>query len=134
MELNYKEGERVFDIRYGWGTVEEPMNECFVTVKFDEDGIIECYDERNAVTMLSYEEYELHGRCSTNYRKYVGKWGVFTDDTHDIEDAFIGILKDVCVHNGNMKFAVETQGHEVEMKRFIPLTDDMLKRLNLKNK
>ena len=134
MELEFKEGERVFDIRYGWGTIREPINECFTAVIFDKDRIIECYDERNAVTMLSYEEYELHGRCSTNYRKYVGKWGVFTDYVHDIEDAFIGILKDVCVHNGNMKFAVETQGHEVEMKRFIPLTDDMLKRLNLENK
>lgn len=59
MELNYKEGERVFDIRYGWGTVREPMNECFVTVKFDEDGVIECYDERSAVNLLAYEEYEL---------------------------------------------------------------------------
>ena len=110
------------------------MNECFVTVKFDEDGIIECYDERNAVTMLSYEEYELHGRCSTNYRKYVGKWGVFTDYNNDIEDAFIGRLKEVCIHNGNIRFAVETSDGELEMKRFIPLTDDMLKRLNLKNK
>lgn len=38
MELEYKYGERVFDIRYGWGTVVKPMEECFVTVKFDEDG------------------------------------------------------------------------------------------------
>lgn len=59
MELNYKEGERVFDIRYGWGTVRESINECFVTVKFDEDGTIECYDERSAVNLLAYEEYEL---------------------------------------------------------------------------
>lgn len=59
MELNYKEGERVFDIRYGWGTVREPISECFVTVKFDEDGTIECYDERVAVTLLAYEEYEI---------------------------------------------------------------------------
>lgn len=134
MELEFKEGERVFDIRYGWGTVEEPMNDCFVTVKFDEDGTIECYDERNAVTMLSYEEYELNGKCSINYRKYVGKWGVFTDYVHDIEDAFIGRLKEVDIHNGNMRFVVETSDGEIEMKRFIPLTDDMLKRLNLKNK
>ena len=62
MELEFKEGERVFDIRYGWGTIKEPINECFTAVIFDKDRIIECYDERNAVTMLSYEEYELHGR------------------------------------------------------------------------
>lgn len=134
MELEFKEGERVFDIRYGWGIVEEPMNECFVTVRFDGDEVTECYDERNAVTMLSYEEYELHGKCSINYRKYVGKWGVFTDYNNDIEDAFIGRLKEVCIHNGNIRFAVETSDGELEMKRFIPLTDDMLKRLNLKNK
>lgn len=134
MELEFKEGERVFDIRYGWGTVEEPMNECFVTVRFDEDGVIECYDERSAVTMLSYEEYELHGKCSTNYRKYVGKWGVFTDYDNDIEDAFIGRLKEVCVHNRKISFVVETRGEEFKLNHFIPLTEDMLKRLNLKNK
>ena len=134
MELEFKEGERVFDIRYGWGTIREPINECFTAVIFDKDRIIECYDERNAVTMLSYEEYELHGGWSTNYRKYVGKWGVFTDYNNDIEDAFIGRLKEVCIHNGNIRFAVETSDGELEIKRFIPLTDDMLKRLNLKNK
>ena len=134
MELEFKEGERVFDIRYGWGTIREPINECFTAVIFDKDRIIECYDERNAVTMLSYEEYELHGRCSTNYRKYVGKWGVFTDYVHDIEDAFIGRLKEVCVHNRKISFVVETRGEEFKLNHFIPLTEDMLKRLNLKNK
>jgi len=35
MELEFKEGERVFDIRYGWGTIKEPINECFTAVIFE---------------------------------------------------------------------------------------------------
>lgn len=132
MELEYKYGERVFDIRYGWGTVVKTMEECFITVKFDEDGKDKCYDERTAVTLLSYEEYGLNGQCSVNYQKYVGQWGIFTDGVSDLEDAFIGVLKAVLKYKGNVGFVVNTQDGEFEMKKFIPFTEDMLERLGLK--
>ena len=134
MELEFKEGERVFDIRYGWGTVEEPMNECFVTARFDEDGVIECYDERNAVTMLSYEEYEIKKNTTIRYQNLIGKWGIFTDYHGEFENVVVGKLKRVQEEDGRIYFVVNTCRGNEEMRCFVPFTDDMLKRLNLKNK
>ena len=82
--------------------------------------------------MLSYEEYELNGQCSVNYQKYIGKWGIFTDYISGLEDAFIGVLKEVRRYKGNVGFVVNTQDGEFEMKRFILFTEDMLERLSLK--
>ena len=132
MELEYKYGERVFDIRYGWGTVVKPMEECFITVKFDEDGRDKCYDERTAVTLLSYEEYELNGQCSVNYQKYVGQWGIFTDYRGEFENVAVGKLKRVEEEGKYIYFVVNTCRGDENMRCFVPFTEDMLERLGLK--
>lgn len=132
MELEYKYGERVFDIRYGWGTVVKPMEECFVTVKFDEDGRDKCYDERTAVTLLSYEEYELNGQCSVNYQNYVGQWGIFTDYHGEFENVAVGKLQRVIKDGKYTYFVVNTCRGDEQMRCFVPFTEDMLERLGLK--
>ncbi len=132
MELNYKEGERVFDIRYGWGTVREPMNECFVTVKFDEDGVIECYDERSAVNLLAYEEYEIKKKPASKYQNLIGQWGIFTDYFGEFENVVVGKLKRVEEVGGYIYFVVNTCRGNERMRCFVPFTDDMIERLGLK--
>lgn len=59
MEPKFKEGDRVFDIRYGWGVVEEVQTS--VCVKFDS-----CEMDRNRywgtlLRVLSFTEYTLAG-------------------------------------------------------------------------
>lgn len=73
METEYKIGERVFDIRYGWGTVVESLSECFAAVKFDEDGMVRNYDERTAVNLLAYEEYEIKKKPTLKYQSIIGE-------------------------------------------------------------
>ncbi len=59
MENIFKQGDRVFDIRYGWGVVEEVITA--VVVKFDS-----CVMDRNhywgrLLGVLSFTEYTLNG-------------------------------------------------------------------------
>lgn len=59
MENIFKQGDRVFDIRYGWGVVEEVITA--VVVKFDS-----CVMDRNhywgrLLGVLSFTEYTLEG-------------------------------------------------------------------------
>lgn len=132
METEYKIGERVFDIRYGWGSVREPINECFVTVKFDEDNINRNYDERTAVNLLAYEEYEIKKKPASKYQNLIGQWGIFTDYFGEFENVVVGKLKRVEEVGGYIYFVVNTCRGNERMRCFVPFTDDMIERLGLK--
>ena len=131
MELEFKEGERVFDIRYGWGTIKEPINECFTAVIFDKDRIIECYDERTAVNLLAYEEYEIKKKPASKYQNLIGQWGIFTDYFGEFENVVVGKLKRVEEVGGYIYFVVNTCRGNERMRCFVPFTDDMIERLGL---
>ena len=54
-------GDRVFDIRYGWGIVREGFTASTITVWFEEVQVNTSYDIRFASRILSFTEYALNG-------------------------------------------------------------------------
>lgn len=86
-ERNFEIGDRVFDIRYGWGEVESFEVELGwenVEIRFDNSlisytvsGPGEIGDE---LCLLSFTEYSLQGFTKEkpiDYNKFIGKWGMF---------------------------------------------------------
>lgn len=83
-ERNFEIGDKVFDIRYGWGEVESFEVELGwenVEIRFDNSlisytvsGPGEIGDE---LCLLSFTEYIkwIHFRKPIDYNKFVGKWG-----------------------------------------------------------
>ena len=59
---NFKINDRVFDIRYGWGTVigQDPTGAKHI--KFDTNETIMMYSKEFINTILSYSEYGLVGQ------------------------------------------------------------------------
>ena len=94
-ETIFREGDRVYDIRYGWGTVARynDSENYPISVKFDQDisqefmYYTECgksYKLDNA-GLLSFTEYDLVNggfsqEKSSNHEQYIGKWGRFWND------------------------------------------------------
>lgn len=91
----FKVGDRVFDIRYGWGTIKKyNANYTFpIGVWFDRKDIQDFIHylksgkdyELDNVGLLSFTEYDLvNGGFSQerpiNYDDYIGRWGKFWDD------------------------------------------------------
>lgn len=54
-------GDRVFDIRYGWGIVKEGFTASTITVWFENVSVNTSYDVRFASSILSFTEYSLDG-------------------------------------------------------------------------
>lgn len=93
METIFKVGDRVFDIRFGWGTVIDD-NRCLlypIGVQFDKGDSKEIIvytnngisDVNKKFSLLSFTEYKLQGftlRRPLNYEDYIGKWGKFWND------------------------------------------------------
>ena len=90
METIFKVGDRVFDIRFGWGTVkhiQEDVSSYFpVNVLFDNDKSQNLkfysseFDEEKYTNLLSFTEYTLQGfsqRRPIDYEECIGKWGKF---------------------------------------------------------
>jgi hypothetical protein len=63
--MNYfKIGDRVFDVRYGWGLVTQSHNKFSVMVKFSNQEEVVLYGQDAAKRILSYTEYVLEGFTS----------------------------------------------------------------------
>ena len=134
MERIFEIGDKVFDIRYGWGEVESFENELdfeFIEVKF-EDSLIsytlsgpEYYNDE--LCLLSFTEYTLNGFTKDkplDYSKFMGKWGMFWND--DKEEYIIGKLES---YDG--KWFVSESSPIPLYKNFKPLTEYQIKSLGL---
>lgn len=60
----FQKGDRVFDIRYGWGIVGEGFTASTITVWFEDVKVNSSYDIRFAPQILSYTEYALDGHTA----------------------------------------------------------------------
>lgn len=134
----FKVGDKVFDIRYGWGIVEylytidwEKAGPEFLVCKVDFNNEEEpyIYTKKSATQMLSFTEYTLQGfsqERAINYEEYIGKWGKFWDSNKDI--LLIGKL--LAYDN------TENEGYPFENEfgyyaNFEPLTEEQVKVLGL---
>ena len=141
----FEKGDRVFDIRFGWGTVvDDNSGQIYaVGVQFDKDDSQEVIfytgdGKRNLgeeFPLLSFMEYTLQGFTQErpiNYDDYVGKWGKFWAVIKDvgIQNTVIGHLSD---YNENdiegFPFACEETGGYYT--NFEPLTEEQIKVLGL---
>jgi hypothetical protein len=57
----FNPGDRVFDIRYGWGVVNVGFTSSTITVYFEDVEVTTSYDIRFASRILSFTEYTLDG-------------------------------------------------------------------------
>ena len=133
----FEKGDRVFDIRFGWGTVitENIVIDSFnpMVVQFDDEELRNYYTLRgkDITKLLSFTEYELQGFSQEkpiNHEKHVGKWGKFWDSDKDI--LLIGKL--LAYDN------TENEGYPFENEfgyyaNFEPLTEEQIKVLGLCN-
>lgn len=134
----FRVGDRVFDIMYGWGVVEELHQDeersyplivrfsDFDTLYYTRDGKSNTSDSH---PILSFTEYGFDDRFSQekpiNYEEYMGKWGKFWNDNP--EYFTIGILKGY-EQGGHKPF----QSVSLDFQNFKPLTDEQIKVLELK--
>ena len=136
MKTIFKTGDRVFDIRFGWGTVKEVLDTLYhnypITVFFDNIGNVITYASDGSFgagmpQMLSFTEYTLQGFSQerlVNYEEYIGKWGKFWDDNK--ERFIIGKLL-YYSKDGDDPFESEFNWFE----NFEPLTEEQIKVLGL---
>lgn len=107
MKTNFKKGDRVFDIRYGWGVVEEEV-QTSVCVKFDS-----CEMDRNhywgtLLRVLSFTEYTLEGFSQERPEKLpnIGDivWG------KNIDDDFwhIGHFYEIDIYSKTLKYCISS--------------------------
>ena len=133
----FREGDKVFDVRHGWGEVIAVYNDRYVSVKFKKEcDIFSCMYRFNGIfgkgdetSMLSFKEYTLQGFTQErpiDYTEYIRKWGKFWNDNP--ECFTIGILK-----------GYEQGGHkpfhsvDLDFQNFKPLTDEQVKILELES-
>jgi len=133
----FKKGDRVFDIRFGWGTVKEVLDTSYhnypIIVFFDNIGNVITYASDGSFgagmpQMLSFTEYTLQGftqeRPPINYNDYIGKWGVFWD--RRCNGYYISKLKGLDVNNRFTEFIDSDSG---KWDKFRPLTEEQIKIL-----
>ena len=140
-EQIFKVGDRVFDIRYGWGTIKKyNANYTFpIGVWFDRKDIQDLIHylksgkdyEIDDAGLLSFTEYDLvnggfNQERPIKYEDYIGKWGKFWN--YNTEYFTIGILKGY-EQDSYKPF----QSISLDFKNFKPLTDEQIKVLGLKN-
>lgn len=134
----FEKGDRVFDIRFGWGTVvDDNSGQIYaVGVQFDKDDSQEVIfytgdGKRNLgeeFPLLSFMEYTLQGfsqRRPIDYEKCIGKWGKFWNkDTNDIViDKLIDYYGDYVYEPFESRFT--------HYQNFEPLTEEQIKVLGL---
>lgn len=136
MKTTFEKGDKIFDIRFGWGVIietycsnwkEKNDNTLVFEVKL-EDGSITYYTKRLASKLLSFKEYILKGFTQEppiNWNDYIGKWGKFWD-----EDSFDFIVSKLYFYNeeNNAKFITSDN---CPFYNFEPLTEEQIKILNL---
>ena len=134
----FRKGDRVFDIRYGWGKViDDNKGGLFpIGVQFEDDDsqevIIYTNDGKTnhgeELPLLSFTEYTLKGFSQerpVNYEECVGRWGKFWEEGEN--EILISIL--VNYERNNKEFPFET-GNEY-FSNFEPLTEEQVRVLNL---
>lgn len=138
METIFKVGDRVFDIKHGWGTValrlkesEDPYYRWRVDFTYHRESYTDEGKSKisDAYRSLSFTEYDLiNGGFSqerpVSYEKHVGKWGKFWDDNK--ERFIIGKLL-YYSKDGDDPFESEFNWFE----NFEPLTEEQIKVLGL---
>ena len=138
-EQIFKVGDRVFDIMYGWGKVENLVKKdngeiVLVYVKFDnfDESLTYTYDGRFSIKdlhpRLSFTEYTLQGfsqKRPVDYKNHIGKWGKFWDNNPE----YFRVGKLVLYIEGTQK---PFQGISHNFRYFEPLTEEQIKILNLK--
>ena len=134
----FEKGDKVFDIMYGWGVVEELHQDeersyplivrfsDFDTLYYTRDGKSNTSDSH---PILSFTEYGFDNRFSQerpiNYEDCIEKWGKFWNDNP--EYFTIGILKGY-EQDSHKPF----QSISLDFQNFEPLTDEQIKVLELK--
>lgn len=136
----FKVGDRVFDVRHGWGTIVKynATQNYPIEVKFDKNDLEELIRytkygkdyKLDDAGLLSFTEYDLvNGGFSqerpVNYEDCIEKWGKFWNDNP--EYFTIGILKGY-EQGGHKPF----QSISLDFQNFEPLTDEQIKILELK--
>lgn len=132
----FKVGDRVFDIMYGWGVVEELHQDeersyplivrfpGFDTLYYTRDGKSNTSDSH---PILSFTEYGFDNRFSQerpiNYEEYIGKWGKFWDDR--IKEYIISRLERITPDGFKSNTSIMIYNN------FEPLTEEQIKMLNL---
>ena len=135
----FKVGDRVFDVRYGWGTIVKynATQNYPIEVKFDKNDLEELIRytkygkdyKLDDAGLLSFTEYDLiNGGFSqerpVNYEDCIEKWGKFWNDNP--EYFTIGILKGY-EQDSHKPF----QSVSLDFQNFEPLTDEQFKILEL---
>jgi hypothetical protein len=138
----FKKGDRVFDIRYGWGKVvcKDKAILFPIYVQFDDDDdaqeiVFYTSDGKNMpgdkLPLLSFTEYTLHMQGFTqekpvNYEEYIGKWGKFwSSGKNDM------IIARLISHTDNVFEDYSFKSTDSWYKNFEPLTEEQIKILNL---
>ena len=137
----FRVGDRVFDIRHGWGTIVKynATQNYPIEVEFDKDDLEELIYytkygkdyKLDDAGLLSFTEYDLvNGGFSqerpVNYEDCIEKWGKFWNDNPKYFT--IGILEGY-EQGGHKPF----QSVSLDFQNFQPLTDEQIKVLGLKN-
>lgn len=137
-KLIFKKRDRVFDIRFGWGTVKEVLDTSYhnypIIVFFDNIGNVITYASDGSFgagmpQMLSFTEYTLQGFSQErpiNYNDYIGKWGKFWNE--DFEDYYVISKLKEYKSGDTYKFKILGGVYNT----FEPLTEEQIKVLNLK--
>nr|DAN81652.1 MAG TPA: ATP-dependent DNA helicase [Caudoviricetes sp.] len=141
MKTIFKKGDRVFDIRFGWGTVKEVLDTSYhnypIIVFFDNIGNVITYASDGSFgagtpQMLSFTEYTLQGFTQErpiNYDDYIGKWGKFWDNEKRI--VVVGKLLNYLPHLvGAFEMKVRNN-RTVCYENFELLTEEQIKVLGL---
>ena len=136
MRTNFKINDKVFDIRFGWGTIsylystdweKEKNDENLVcAAKFEKDEEVN-YTKSMALKLLSFTEYTLKGFnqiYKRDYTKYIGKWCRFKHK-YDKDYFYLCILSSID-EKGNF---YDSEGDDWDYCE--PLTDEQIKILNL---
>ena len=130
----FRVGDRVFDIRYGWGEIVSINSDRAypITAVFNGSKTNYTYKGESStgnIQTLSFKEYGFDNRFSqerpVNYEDCIEKWGKFWNDNP--ESLTIGILKGY-EQGGHKPF----QSISLDFQNFEPLTDEQIKILELK--
>ena len=139
MKTTFEKGDKVFDIRFGWGVVifmysfdweKEEDSKLVCVVKFENEEEVH-YTKQIALKLLSFTEYSLKGfsqKTTTDWSKYFHTWGIFYDEKEDFESTNrIGRLYD---YDNDSIYPFQSYEGESYMN-FKPLIDEQIKVLNL---
>ena len=133
MKTAFKKGDRVFDIRFGWGTISYLYSTDWEKEKNDENLVCAAkYEEVNytksmALKLLSFTEYTLKGFnqiYAMDYTKYIGKWCKFKDK-YDKDYFYLCILKGI----DERGYFYDSEDDKWDICE--PLTDEQIKILGL---